>query len=79
MSERTSEKVTVSTAPMIGKAVRRQVAVFDHYADAERTVQVVRSAGIKALIAGRVDNGSKKIVIAPLLLTFSGDDLHVRA
>ena len=54
-------------------------ALFVAGADAERTVHVARSAGVKALIAGRVDNGSKKIVIAPLQLTFSGDDLHVRA
>ena len=54
-------------------------ALFVAGADAERTVQVARSAGVNALIAGRVDNGSKKIVIAPLQLTFSGDDLHVRA
>ena len=54
-------------------------ALFVAGADAERTVRVARSAGVNALIAGRVDNGSKKIVIAPLQLTFSGDDLHVRA
>jgi phosphoribosylformylglycinamidine cyclo-ligase len=54
-------------------------ALFVASADTERIVQVARSAGVNALIAGRVDNGSKKIVIAPLQLTFSGDDLHVRA
>lgn len=54
-------------------------ALFVASADAERSVQVARSAGVNALIAGRVDNGSKGIVIEPLQLTFSGDDLHVRA
>lgn len=54
-------------------------ALFVASADAERSVQVARSAGVNALIAGRVDNGSKRIVIEPLQLTFSGDDLHVRA
>jgi phosphoribosylformylglycinamidine cyclo-ligase len=54
-------------------------ALFVAGADAERTVQVARGAGVNALIAGRIDNGSKRIVIAPLQLSFSGDDLHVRA
>lgn len=54
-------------------------ALFVASADAERTAEVARSAGVGALIAGRVDNGSKRIVIEPLQLTFSGDDLHVRA
>ena len=54
-------------------------ALFLADADAERTVQVARSEGVSALIAGRVDNGVKRIVIEPLQLTFSGDDLHVRA
>ncbi|MDQ3446477.1 MAG: AIR synthase related protein [Pseudomonadota bacterium] len=54
-------------------------ALFVAAADAERTVQIARSAGASALIAGRVEAGSKRIVIEPLQLTFSGDDLHVRA
>ena len=54
-------------------------ALFIASADAERTVQVARSAGFSALLAGRVDNGEKRIVIEPLQLVFSGDDLHVRA
>ena len=54
-------------------------ALFVAGADAERTVQVARSAVTSALIAGRVDNGLKKSIIAQLQLTFSGDDLHVRA
>jgi len=54
-------------------------ALFVASADAERTVQVSQSAGFHALIAGRVDNGPKQIVIEPLQLTFSGGDLHVRA
>jgi len=54
-------------------------ALFVASADAERTVQISQSAGFHALIAGRVDNGPKQIVIEPLQLTFSGGDLHVRA
>ena len=54
-------------------------ALFVASAEAERTVQIAQSAGLRALIAGSVDNGPKKIVIEPLQLTFSADDLHVRA
>ena len=54
-------------------------ALFVANADAERTVQVARTAGFGALLAGRVDNGPKQIVIEPLQLVFSGDDLRVRA
>ncbi|MBC8118926.1 MAG: phosphoribosylformylglycinamidine cyclo-ligase, partial [Burkholderiaceae bacterium] len=54
-------------------------ARFVASADAERTVDVARGAGVSALVAGRVDNGPKRAIIEPLQLTFSGDDLHVRA
>ena len=54
-------------------------ALFVASADAERTVQIAQSAGFRALIAGCVDNGPKQVLIDPLQLTFSGDDLHVRA
>ena len=53
-------------------------AFFVAGADAERTVQVARDAGFSALVAGSVDRGAKQIVIEPLQLVFSGDDLHVR-
>ena len=54
-------------------------ALFVASTDAEQTVEIARGAGVNALIAGRVDDGSKQIVIDPLRLTFSGDALHVRA
>ena len=54
-------------------------ALFVANADAERTVEVARVAEVGALIAGRVENGAKQIVIDRLPLTFNGDDLHVRA
>ncbi len=54
-------------------------ALFVASADAERTVRVARSAGVVAVIAGRVDSGPKRTVIEPLQLTFGGDELHVRA
>ena len=54
-------------------------ALFVASANAERTVEVARGEGVGAVIAGRVESGSKQIVIEGLPLTFSGDDLHVRA
>lgn len=54
-------------------------ALFVAGADAERTVEAARSQGTDAWIAGRVANGSKQIIIDLLPLTFSADDLHVRA
>ena len=54
-------------------------ALFVASADAERTVEVARGEGVGALIAGHVESGFKQVVIDRLPLTFSGDDLHVRA
>ncbi|HVG05117.1 MAG TPA: AIR synthase related protein [Burkholderiaceae bacterium] len=54
-------------------------ALFVAHSDAERSVEIARQEGFVALIAGRVENGSKQIVIDRLSLTFTGDDLHVRA
>ena len=54
-------------------------ALFVSDADAERTVETARSQGIEAWIAGRVVNGPKQVIIEPLPLTFTADDLHVRA
>ncbi len=54
-------------------------ALFVAGADAERTVEAARSQGTDAWIAGRVATGPKQITIDLLPLTFSADDLHVRA
>lgn len=54
-------------------------ALFVASADAERTVQIARQSNVDASIAGRVEAGPKQVIIEPLALTFSGDDLHVRA
>ena len=54
-------------------------ALFVANTDAERTVEAARSQGTDAWIAGRVATGSKQIIIDLLPLTFSADDLHVRA
>jgi hypothetical protein len=45
MSEQASQRVTVSKAPMGGRTVRRQVAVLDNYADAERAVDYLSDVG----------------------------------
>lgn len=54
-------------------------ALFVAREDAERTVHVATQAGVRAWIVGAVKAGAKQVVIAPLQLTFSGDELHVRA
>lgn len=48
-------------------------------AQAGRAVEVSRSLGIEAWVAGAVEAGPKRVVLEPLSLTFGGDDLHVRA
>jgi phosphoribosylformylglycinamidine cyclo-ligase len=53
-------------------------ALFVNPADAQRTVEVARSQGIAALVAGRVEAGPKQLVIEPLHVTFGTDDLQLR-
>lgn len=53
-------------------------ALFVAAADAERTVQVAAAAGVRALVAGRVEAGPKQVVIEPLGLAFGAEELHVR-
>ena len=45
---------------------------------AERAVEVARSVGIDALVAGRVEEGPKRVVIEPLGVEFSGEELQLR-
>jgi phosphoribosylformylglycinamidine cyclo-ligase len=54
-------------------------ALFVAASDADRVVQIAAQQGIKAWNAGVVEKGDKQVVIEPLGLTFTGDDLHVRA
>jgi phosphoribosylformylglycinamidine cyclo-ligase len=54
-------------------------ALFVAAADAARTVQIAEAAGVRALLAGVVEAGSKQVVVEPLRLSFGGDELHVRA
>jgi len=53
-------------------------ALFVAAADAQRTVEVARSQGIEAMVAGRVEAGPKQLVIEPLRITFGTDDLQLR-
>jgi phosphoribosylformylglycinamidine cyclo-ligase len=53
-------------------------AIFVKAADAERTVAVSQSLGIKAWVAGAVEAGPKKLVIEPLNIEFGDDALQLR-
>lgn len=53
-------------------------ALFVAQADAERTVQVARSQGVEAWVAGRVEEGPKQLFIEPLDVHFSGESLQLR-
>ncbi|MCB9885119.1 MAG: phosphoribosylformylglycinamidine cyclo-ligase [Planctomycetes bacterium] len=54
-------------------------ALYVGKADAARTVEVAKSVGVPAWVAGAVEAGPKQVVIEPLQLTFGDGDLHVRA
>jgi len=54
-------------------------ALFVPAAEAQRCVEIARSCGVAASIAGTVSAGDRRIVIEPLQLTFDADELHVRA
>ena len=54
-------------------------ALFVGAADAKRTVEIAADCGVRALIAGCVSAGPKQVVIEPLQLSYTADDLHVRA
>jgi phosphoribosylformylglycinamidine cyclo-ligase len=53
-------------------------AIFVKAEDAERTVQVARDCGIQAWVAGTVEAGEKQLLIEPLDIRFSEDDLALR-
>jgi phosphoribosylformylglycinamidine cyclo-ligase len=46
--------------------------------DAQRTVEVARTQGIEAWVAGRVEAGPKRVVIEPLHVEFGSDELQLR-
>jgi phosphoribosylformylglycinamidine cyclo-ligase len=53
-------------------------ALFVDPADAERTVEVAKSVGVKAWVAGHLEDGPKRLVIEPLKIEFAGEDLKLR-
>ncbi|MBW8848487.1 MAG: phosphoribosylformylglycinamidine cyclo-ligase [Burkholderiales bacterium] len=53
-------------------------AIFVKAEDAERTAQVARDCGIAAWVAGTVEAGEKQLLIEPLGIRFSEDDLALR-
>ena len=53
-------------------------ALFVPAAQAERTAAVARECGIEAWVAGTVELGAKELLIEPLGIRFSGEDLQLR-
>jgi phosphoribosylformylglycinamidine cyclo-ligase len=46
--------------------------------EAQRTVEVARSCGIDAWVAGTVENGPKQLLVEPKGLRYSAEDLQLR-
>lgn len=53
-------------------------ALFVAAKDAERTVEIAKSQGIEAWVAGTVEAGPKRLVIEPLGVSFGDEDLQLR-
>jgi phosphoribosylformylglycinamidine cyclo-ligase len=53
-------------------------ALFVAASEAERTVQVAKSLGVDALVAGAIEAGPKRLLIEPLGLEFGDDALQLR-
>ena len=53
-------------------------ALFMAAKDAQATVQIAQSLGIGARLAGQVEAGTKQVLIEPLNIRFSDDDLQLR-
>ena len=53
-------------------------AIFVPAADAQRTVDVAQSLGIAAVVAGSLEAGPKQLLIEPLGIRFSDEDLQLR-
>jgi phosphoribosylformylglycinamidine cyclo-ligase len=53
-------------------------ALFVKADDAQRTVEVAQAQGVRALIAGHIEAGPKKLVIEPLGIEFADDALQLR-
>lgn len=53
-------------------------AIFVPAADAARTVEISKACGIDAWVAGQLEEGEKQLLIEPLSIRFSDDDLQLR-
>ncbi len=53
-------------------------AIFVKAEDAARTVEVAKACGIDAWLAGALEDGPKQLLIEPLDIRFSDDDLQLR-
>jgi phosphoribosylformylglycinamidine cyclo-ligase len=53
-------------------------AIFVPAQDAQRTVEIAQAQGIAAVVAGRVEAGAKQLLIEPLAIRFSDEDLQLR-
>ena len=55
------------------------LALFVAPGDAAKTVEVAKAAGIEAYNAGVVEAGAKQVIIEPIGVTYTADDMHLRA
>ena len=53
-------------------------ALFVAAQDAERTVDTAQALGVPAWVAGRVEDGPKRLVIEPIGVTYEGNALQLR-
>ena len=53
-------------------------ALFVAAADAARTVEIARAAGVQAWVCGSVEAGPKQLLVEPLGLHFGADELALR-
>jgi len=54
-------------------------ALYVAAADAARTVELAAARGVRAWVAGQVEDGARRVLIEPLGVEFAAADLHVRA
>lgn len=53
-------------------------ALFVAAADSQRVVEISKSLGVAALVAGQVEDGAKQLVIEPLNVVYGADELQLR-
>jgi phosphoribosylformylglycinamidine cyclo-ligase len=54
-------------------------ALYVDRTEAQRAVEIAAAQGVRAWVAGAVEDGERQVLIEPLGLAFAADDLHVRA